>query len=168
MNRSKTVLASLIIALLLIFAMGSGVSAYDGYHHEVRVLLGQGSSASAKVTAGSYQILNQYGGYVGTVSAGSSTTLSEGMLLSSADGAGRFSWNGTEYRGDLIVSGGNIVNHLGMEEYLYSTVMMELGSGAPGVEALKAQAVACRNFAFYRLENPRSSHYDLNRTSDQS
>ena len=168
MNRSRTVLTSLIVALLFVMVIGNSVTAYDGYHHEVRVLIGQSSSVSATVTSGSYQVLNQNGGYVSTVSAGSSASLSQGMTLSSVDGNGRFSWNGTEYRGDLVLAGGNVVNHLGMEEYLYSVVMMELGAGAPGVEALKAQAIACRNFAFYRLENPRNTDYDLNRTSDQS
>lgn len=169
MNRVKTVLGSILIAFLLVTFVGTEVMAYDAYHHEVRVRIGQGSSAAAVVSVGTYRVQNSNGSVVSVLYPGSSVTLTDGMSLSSVDGQGRFLLNEKEYRGDLFCEGGNLVNHLGMEEYLYSVVMMEMGLGAPGVEALKAQAVACRNFAFYRLENPRSNIYDLTNTaSDQS
>lgn len=152
-------------ALLLLFAISAQTFAYDGYKMPIRVHIGTLSAgAQVTVTSGRYQASD--GSFLST---GATTTLTEGKSLSATEGNGRIRWNGTEYRGDLSCINGNIINKLAMEDYLYGVVMKELGGYAPGLEALKAQAVACRNFACRRLENPRSADYDiLSTTSDQA
>ncbi len=169
MGKKRLFCFSLLIVCCLIFMWGGDVLAYDNYHSLVRVKVGSTSSASVTVTAGSYQVMNGSGTVVSTLSGGGTTTLTEGMRLSSVDGNGRFSYDGTEYRGDLWLVGGSAVNRLGMEEYLYSVVMMEIGGYSPDVEALKAQALACRNYAYRKKEAPRDGNYDLlSTTSDQA
>lgn len=169
--RKYCLLSALILILGLIFCLGGNVLAYDGYHNPIRVQLAStGTALSVKVTSGTYTVINGSGTATATVSAGGSTTLPTGFRLSSNDGNGRFQYGSYEYRGDLIYNGGNAVNVVGMEQYLYGVVMMEIGGYAPGLEALKAQAVASRNLACYRLQNPRSSAYfDIySSTSDQA
>lgn len=164
MKKVRSALVIYGIVLLLLFVGGGEVFAYDGDPLTIRVRIGAlADGAQGTVTAGSYRV----GG--STVASGQSVSLAEGTVASAIDGNGRIRWNGTEYRGDLLCVGGDVVNRLGMEDYLYSVVMKELGGLAPSVEALKAQAVACRTFACRRLENPRSSRYDiLATTSDQA
>lgn len=158
-----------LVLCFMIFGMCGEAMAYDGYHHPIRVKIGETSSATVTVTYGSYQVKNNAGTVVSQLNGSGSATLSQGMMLSSVDGNGRFRYGDTEYRGDFTVSGGNAVNRLGMDAYLYSVVMKEIGGYSPGVEALKAQAVACRNYAFRKIEAPRDPVYDiLNTTSDQA
>lgn len=56
-----------------------------------------------------------------------------------------------------------IVNHLDIEKYLYGVLYHEVPHYWP-MEALKAQAVAARTFALYRIQNMRDRDYDV--TSD--
>jgi stage II sporulation protein D len=56
------------------------------------------------------------------------------------------------------------VNHVGLEEYLYSVVGGEAIASWP-LEALKAQAVAARSFALYRLKRSRDPLYDVGTTT---
>ena len=163
----KAALCCLIAFLLLI---PEGALAYDDYHHPIRVQIGTGSSAGIMITAGKYDVINGSGSVVSSLGQGSSVTLSNGMLLSSVDGLGRYKLNsnGNEYRGDCKVSNGNIVSILGQEEYLYSVVMSEIGGYYPDNEALKAQAVAARSLSARKIKSPRSADYDiLSSTSDQ-
>ena len=62
-----------------------------------------------------------------------------------------FSYNGHRYRGGLMVksyAGSNmtVINYLDMDKYLYGVLPWEMSNSWP-LEALKAQAVAARNFA---------------------
>lgn len=73
-------------------------------------------------------------------------------------------WAGMEnrqYRGDLeirmIGDKVAIINHLHLEEYLYSVVPSEMPASWP-LEGLKAQAVAARSYTLRRLGG---EHYDL-------
>lgn len=71
-----------------------------------------------------------------------------------------------------LVSGGAdsgfmAVVSLGMEEYLIGVVPAEMPSGWP-LEALKAQAVASRTYALYKIRTRPSKTYDVSATeSDQ-
>jgi stage II sporulation protein D len=56
------------------------------------------------------------------------------------------------------------VNHVGLEEYLYSVVGGEAIATWP-LEALKAQAVAARSFALYRLQRSRNPLFDVGTTT---
>src|SRR5205085_7671144 len=66
---------------------------------------------------------------------------------------------GRTYRGAIVLipeaSGLQIVNELSIEEYLYSVVGSEVSPSWP-MEALKAQAVAARTYAYYHVTHPRS------------
>ncbi len=55
------------------------------------------------------------------------------------------------------------VNHVPLEKYLYSVVGSEMYPHWP-LEALKAQAVAARSFALFRLRRPADPDFDLGRT----
>jgi len=71
------------------------------------------------------------------------------------------------YRGTthLIQQADNItaINHVDLEQYLYSVVGAEAVSSWP-IEALKAQAVAARSYALYKRNTESSSIYDLDTT----
>ncbi|MEN9233377.1 MAG: SpoIID/LytB domain-containing protein [Gloeomargarita sp. DG02_1_bins_92] len=55
------------------------------------------------------------------------------------------------------------VNHVPLEEYLYSVVGSEMYPYWP-LEALKAQAVAARSFVLFRLRRPADPDFDVGRT----
>ncbi len=57
-----------------------------------------------------------------------------------------------------------VINVVKMDEYLYGVVASEI-SGGWDPEALKAQAVAARTYAYYHIMNNKESLYDLDATS---
>jgi stage II sporulation protein D len=75
--------------------------------------------------------------------------------------------NGRAYRGELrIRSAGEdalaVVNQLGMEPYLFGVVPGEIGFFTPDiVQAIEAQAVAARTYAFSHLGQYGAKDYDL-------
>ncbi len=76
-------------------------------------------------------------------------------------------WNGgaaTDYRGSLVVTRtGNtsaVVNRLPMESYLRGVVPRESPAYWPA-QALRAQAVAARTYAYSAVRSPRSRRYDI-------
>lgn len=78
------------------------------------------------------------------------------------EGAHPLSLQGRHYRGELLISvtkTGNICVHnaLDLESYLKGVVPAEIGQGNRRIfEALKAQAVAARTYAFEKLGNTKS------------
>ncbi|NLE02666.1 MAG: SpoIID/LytB domain-containing protein [Fibrobacter sp.] len=78
--------------------------------------------------------------------------------------------NNDPYRGILIiVSDGNgsfsVVNSLQMEEYLRGVVPLEIGKRTESfIEALKAQAVAARTYAYKKIQERTSFSYDMSNT----
>jgi stage II sporulation protein D len=68
------------------------------------------------------------------------------------------------YRGGLTVrADGNIlqvINRVGMEEYLYGVVTKESGASWP-LEALKTQAIASRTYALYQVQHRQDRDYDM-------
>ncbi|GEM_PF-983066 len=79
--------------------------------------------------------------------------------------------NSRQYLGgfDFTINSASIriVNRLGIDEYLYGVVPFEMPNESP-LEALKAQAIAARTYAFSKMVNPKSTYYDLKSdTSDQ-
>ncbi len=67
-----------------------------------------------------------------------------------------------EYRGKITVTAAEkgylLVNELPLEEYLYSVVSSEMPSSYPS-EALKAQAICARTYAFYQMRQAYYSAY---------
>jgi stage II sporulation protein D len=109
-----------------------------------------------------------------TVSASGGRTLlhADGVLVSDDIGTGtcvlpyayasgaRISYEGVAYRGGLsfrpnIGNTFNVINRISIEEYLYGVVNSEMGYKNPA-EALKAQAVAARSYAWVK----RGAHAD--------
>jgi len=75
-----------------------------------------------------------------------------------------FSLNGNLYRGNVefIIEGKKVVavNHVSIEDYIKSVVPSEIHRSWRQ-EALKAQAVAARTFAYYHLLKNRTRAYDI-------
>lgn len=80
--------------------------------------------------------------------------------------------NGKQYRGEFEIrrypdSDLTVINILDIEEYLYGVVPQEIEASAPA-EALKAQAVVARTYAYKNLGKYSKWGFDLtNTTSDQ-
>lgn len=76
--------------------------------------------------------------------------------------------NGKAFRGRIrFVSRSNelfVVNTLPLEVYLASTIGAEMSPSWP-LEALKAQAIAARTYAMYRLNQPRHELHDIDATT---
>ena len=73
---------------------------------------------------------------------------------------------GKTYRGSWLVlstdTGLTIINRLGTEDYLKGVVPHEIGKlNAEGFEALKAQAVAARTYAYSHLGSRKSQGFDV-------
>lgn len=74
-------------------------------------------------------------------------------------------FNGTTYRNGFLVkrmknSDLTLINYLPMSEYLYGVVPKEMSGGWP-LEALKAQAVAARNYALQNMGKYRAYGFDV-------
>lgn len=97
----------------------------------------------------------------------------EGIKITVVDDDEFISYNGKQYRGYLKVyriSGSDltVVNVVDFEEYLYGVVPREM-SGSNPIEALKAQAVAARSYAYKSLGKYAKWNFDVtNTTSDQA
>lgn len=105
----------------------------------------------------------------------------EEVVIKSTDGRIKFSYhtkypidiigeapihyNGRLYRGGFQVrrfsnSDLTVINHLGLDEYLYGVVPKEMPADWE-IEALKAQAIAARNFAIMHLNDYSHIGFDL-------
>jgi stage II sporulation protein D len=77
--------------------------------------------------------------------------------------------NGIQVRGMIqllpVVGKIQVVNVLKMNEYLYGVLPYEIMSGWP-IEALKAQAVAARTYAYYHIMKNNSTYYDLDASTN--
>ena len=96
---------------------------------------------------------------------GTSTSLYGTVFLRAQEG-GDATWEleGKKLRGTLqITKKGNqllLISKTPLESYTEGVVAAEMGNRAE-FEALKAQAVAARTFAFHRQQNPRNAMYDV-------
>ncbi len=143
---------------------------------DIRVGLSQGAS---EVTVGSSvptSLLDGNGRVLGQIPAlqgFSATTAIGGVGL-----AGKKAWQitlkpkengfiyagGRWYRGEVNLvreSGGiTVINRLNIEDYLASVIGKEMYNTWPQ-EALKAQAVASRSYAVFKLQRPKSKLFDV-------
>ena len=88
------------------------------------------------------------------------------MILYVVAGECVTSIEGGEYRGNMLVLSGedglDLVNCVEVETYLRGVLTAEIGRlGGGRYEALKAQAVASRGYAFFQASLRRYPHYDL-------
>jgi len=86
------------------------------------------------------------------------TITADQPVLIRADGVKR------HYHGALTVrADGNtlqVINRVGMEDYLYGVVTKESGASWP-LEALKTQALASRTYALYQVQHRQDRDYDM-------
>lgn len=169
-------------ALLFIAAMCFATSAFEA---PKTVSIGINASAPTEsVALGADLGIYTYAPFAATEGASSpylignnvTVTVSEGgtLLCNGAETglaavdffkAGDFiSCQGKLYRGDIRLSVKNggilIVNNILIEEYLYGVVGREMSEGFP-LEALKAQAVAARNYTAISMGRHSSDGFDL-------
>ena len=87
------------------------------------------------------------------------------LVASLSSPTGLVSWGKQKYQGELQLltnpsqSSCDLVNHIPMEDYIKTLLAKEMNGTWP-VEALKAQAVAARTYAFDRLEKNASVNLD--------
>ncbi len=115
-------------------------------------------------------VLGGDGGPVALGKTGPAVSFAGGIasLTGAAEGLNLVALTGSEgtvrYRGgmEFRVENGELVaiNELNIEDYLRGVVPKEMPSKWP-VEALKAQAVAARNYAMQRVEATRGSSYNV-------
>ncbi len=129
-----------------------------------------GTSAQAAILDRNGKVLQSLAGNQGVLvqANGSGLTVGDRQLppviwVQPADGS--FVYAGDHwYRGKiLLVSQGSTllaVNHVNLEQYLYSVVGSEMHPTAPR-EALKAQAIAARSYALVHIIRPASAWFDL-------
>jgi SpoIID/LytB domain protein len=90
-----------------------------------------------------------------TIATGTRVAIEPVSLQSASNGA--FTYLGTKYRGEvhLLVRGGSVdvINDVFIDDWLKGLIGAEIGDDAP-MEALKAQAVAARSEACYKLLRP--------------
>lgn len=91
-------------------------------------------------------------------------------LASISSKTGLLKWNKSHYRGKLHIQtserldGCDLINELPLEEYLKTLLPKEMSSSWP-IEALKAQAVAARSYAYYKIKYKqvsRSKGFNVN------
>lgn len=89
------------------------------------------------------------------------------LFFRSGSSSGPLSWHGAFYRGAFRIHAENellsLTNIVPLELYVAGVIGAEMGEHWP-LEALKAQAVASRSYAIFRISQPRSSWYDLEST----
>lgn len=89
------------------------------------------------------------------------------LWIKSRDPAGLIAINGRWYRGavQLKARGQELlaVNHIELEQYLYSVVGAEMMPSWP-LDALKAQAVAARSYAIAHIVRPANQDFDIGAT----
>lgn len=140
-------------------------SSYQGYYHE-----------SVELTSESRFYISTGAGALTWYEPGSCVTLSAGLLTQGERiYAGTERENGTlcvrnlkrmtgapAYRGTLELSllseGMVLINEVSMEEYLYGVLPSEMPESF-GTEALKAQAVCARSYAYHQLVQNRFRQY---------
>jgi stage II sporulation protein D len=79
--------------------------------------------------------------------------------------SGLFDVGEGRYRGSLIIAGASVftlVNYVGVEDYLRGVLPLEMGKRSMDeIEALKAQAVAARTYAYRHMGDNKEGPYDV-------
>ncbi len=182
----------IILCIIMVTAMFIGLPSVgraisDGDSSIIRVRLSIGSVTSFSFTThGSYGVggaaLADNSTYTAKISSGN-ITLSTGktviasgssLYIGQTGGTGNTirlnndAYGARSYQGDMSfsINGGKLllVNHIDLEQYLYGVVPYEM-SNTWHIEALKAQAVAARNYAVRKMGNQGS--YDITDLSSQ-
>ncbi|MDY6938327.1 MAG: SpoIID/LytB domain-containing protein [Cyanobacteriota bacterium] len=128
-----------------------------------------GSSTPATVTDGSGRVLGQLDGMNAFLAVSSNDRIALSQWQANQiwiePTEGGFVYIGDRwYRGRtrLVLADNKLtaVNHVNLEDYLYSVLGAEMSPSWAG-EALKAQAVAARSYALYQRKHHRTDTYDV-------
>ena len=124
-------------------------------------------SGRKKVSARGKNLMTTVTSYKNGILMGDSNFNADSVLIS-ADNAGMIIINGRTFRGDVKFiknkSGKLIaVNYLELEDYIRGILYHEVSHYWP-MEALKAQAIVCRTYAVYQMQENRLRDFDV--TSD--
>lgn len=131
-----------------------------------------GSSTAAVVRDDTGQLLGEMPAMIGLDAESVSGTVALGSWQSQQiwiePREGGYVWIGDRwYRGRTQIvptpKGLLAVNHVDLEQYLYSVLGAEMSASWP-LEALKAQAVAARSYALHQRETSAKGFYDLGNT----
>lgn len=174
----------LLLAATVFLFSGVTAGAAVSVPEKVRVGIYFGSSALSSVTVsadgGVYiscdgvdlgwlaaATFTQSGNYW-TVSGGAEPVTVAGSKVTITPSGGLLTINKKTYRGqiELVPNGSNItvVNYLGIEEYLYGVVPLEMSTGWP-MEALKTQAVCARTYVAKSIGKYQSQGFDVYNTT---
>jgi stage II sporulation protein D len=154
-----------------------------GYHQSIplRVAIAEGASSANLQFSGVGLITDDQGNLLGEVapnvayvaqSDGAGINLDRfynesALWIKSRDSAGLIAINGKWYRGTVQLKARGqdllVVNHVELEQYLYSVVGAEMMPSWP-LDALKAQAVAARSYAIAHIVRPANSNFDIGAT----
>lgn len=118
-------------------------------------------SVSAQVVDGRILIEDLNGNIIESVEANTIYCL----MASDSEEGGILKFNNAPYRGGIVLqinSEGKItvINRLGVEAYLYGVLNQEMSQSSP-LEALKAQAIAARNFIAIRMGTHEKDGFDV-------
>jgi stage II sporulation protein D len=131
-----------------------------------------GTSTNAIVTDGNGRKLGQLQPQKGLTAVASNNSVALGQdkldRLWVKPQSGGYVWiDDRWYRGvvEVIPTGNKLlaINHVPLEEYLYSVIGAEMGGHFPA-EALKAQAVAARTYALYKSQSNENKPFDVDNT----
>ena len=178
----KVIIPILLIAILSVLAIP--VSAEVIVPENIRVGLYFGDSAPKEIKISSEEGMNvkcddvdsgffieatfTQGSGIWTIIENDQTYEVTGTKITISTETGFLKVNGKPYRGqiELLPNGANItvVNFLGLEEYLYGVVPLEMSTGWP-IEALKTQAVCARTYAAKNAGKYMSQGFDVYNTT---
>jgi stage II sporulation protein D len=165
-------LLSLLLWLVTITEANAGVEMRVAIKRNVNDLR-IGSSTNAVVKDGGGRVIGEISGMNSFNAQRNGSNISIGNLTANVlliePRNNGYVWIGDRwYRGKtrLVNQGGQItaVNHVDIEQYLYSVVGAEAVASWP-IEALKAQAVAARTYALHKRSQSKNPNYDVDTTT---
>lgn len=143
----------------------SAVAAFPLRAQEIRVLIDylKSRDLAIEVPDGGF-IVTKDEGQVQIDDEGT-VALEDGLIIRS-NGGSHLYWRGKPYRGRLEirkVSQGRLglVNNLPMEDYLYGVLASEMDTRSWPAEALKAQAVVSRSYAYFTAQQAANASYQV-------
>jgi stage II sporulation protein D len=165
----------IIVALLLVATPAQAAQALRIAVEENRPNVQVGASTTAVIKDGNGKALGRLKGQMGnqaSVNAQGKVNFgnwqAQQIWVEPEDQDGLVWIDNAWYRGrvQLVPSGNGVtaVNHVDLEEYLYSVVASEMPPSWPA-EALKAQSVAARTYALYKRDRAANPLYDLGDTT---
>lgn len=125
-----------------------------------------GTSAKDKIVGSGSDSLMFISGSSAGIFIGNKNTMKNNLKIISKQNI--IEVNSRKYRGNILVNMNQeckitVINELPLEEYLYGVVPLEISSKA-SFEALRAQAVASRTYAYHQKLKNKGNDYDLSST----